>query len=279
MEEEVKDKIQDVTDAVETAAEDVKETVETTTQETKETFKEKVEAFKDAVEEKATDVKEAVVEKATEVKEAVTEKAVEVTEAVEEKATDVKDAVAEKAVEVKETVQEKTADAIEDVKDTAAGVAEEAKQIKEDLQAPKEEPKAAAMAPANQLPTDRGLLKWIFLGLITFGIYNLVILTKMSGEINTVASRHDGKSTMNYCLLVFIVAGLTLGIGMIVWWHRICNRLGNELERRGIDYQISAKTWWGWNVLRALIGIGPWVFAHKFCKAFNLMNADYNEKG
>lgn len=246
MEEEVKDKIQDVTDAVETAAEDVKETVETTTQETKETFKEKVEAFKDAVEEKATDVKEAV---------------------------------AEKAAEVKETVQEKTADAIEDVKDTAAGVAEEAKQIKEDLQAPKEEPKAAAMAPANQLPTDRGLLKWIFLGLITFGIYNLVILTKMSGEINTVASRHDGKSTMNYCLLVFIVAGLTLGIGMIVWWHRICNRLGNELERRGIDYQISAKTWWGWNVLGALIGIGPWVFAHKFCKAFNLMNADYNEKG
>lgn len=246
MEEEVKDKIQDVTDAVETAAEDVKETVETTTQETKETFKEKVEAFKDAVEEKATDVK---------------------------------DAVAEKAAEVKETVQEKTADAIEDVKDTAAGVAEEAKQIKEDLQAPKEEPKAAAMAPANQLPTDRGLLKWIFLGLITFGIYNLVILTKMSGEINTVASRHDGKSTMNYCLLVFIVAGLTLGIGMIVWWHRICNRLGNELERRGIDYQISAKTWWGWNVLGALIGIGPWVFAHKFCKAFNLMNADYNEKG
>ncbi len=246
MEEEVKDKIQDVTDAVETAAEDVKETVETTTQETKETFKEKVEAFKDAGEEKATDVK---------------------------------DAVAEKATEVKETVQEKTADAIEDVKDTAAGVAEEAKQIKEDLQAPKEEPKAAAMAPANQLPTDRGLLKWIFLGLITFGIYNLVILTKMSGEINTVASRHDGKSTMNYCLLVFIVAGLTLGIGMIVWWHRICNRLGNELERRGIDYQISAKTWWGWNVLGALIGIGPWVFAHKFCKAFNLMNADYNEKG
>lgn len=246
MEEEVKDKIQDVTDAVETAAEDVKETVETTTQETKETFKEKVEAFKDAVEEKATDVK---------------------------------DAIAEKAAEVKETVQEKTADAIEDVKDTAAGVAEEAKQIKEDLQAPKEEPKAAAMAPANQLPTDRGLLKWIFLGLITFGIYNLVILTKMSGEINTVASRHDGKSTMNYCLLVFIVAGLTLGIGMIVWWHRICNRLGNELERRGIDYQISAKTWWGWNVLGALIGIGPWVFAHKFCKAFNLMNADYNEKG
>ncbi|MDO4993752.1 MAG: DUF4234 domain-containing protein [Bacteroidales bacterium] len=246
MNEEVKDKIQDVTDTVETAAEDVKETVETTAQETKETFKEKVSALKDAVEEKATEVKEVVTEK---------------------------------AADVKETVAEKATDALEDVKETAAGVAEEAKQIKEDLQAPKEEPKAEAMAPANQLPTHRGLLKWIFLGLITFGIYNLVILTKMSGEINTVASRHDGKSTMNYCLLVFIVAGLTLGIGMIVWWHRICNRLGNELERRGIDYQISAKTWWGWNVLGALIGIGPWVFAYKFCKAFNLMNADYNKKG
>ena len=256
--EEIKDKIQDATEAVETAAEDVKETVETTTQETKETFQEKVAAVKEAIEEKATDVKEAI----------------------EEKAADVKEAVEEKATEVKETVQEKTAEAIEDVKETAAGVSEEAKQIKEELKAPKEEPKAAAIqAPANKLPTGRGLLKWIFLGAITFGIYNLVILTKMSGEINTVASRHDGKSTMNFCLLTFIIAGLTLGIGVIVWWHRISNRLGNELKRRGIDFEFSAKTYWGWNVLGALIGIGPLVYIYKFCKGFNLMNADYNEKG
>ena len=236
MEEEVKDKIQEVTDAVETAAEDVKETVETSAQETKDTFQDKVAAVKEAVQEKAAGAKEAI--------------------------------------------QEKAAGAMDDVKEVATGVAEEAQQIKEELQAPKEEaPKAAATAPANQLPTGRGLLKWIFLGLITLGIYNLIILTKMSGEINTVASRHDGKSTMNYCLLVFIITGLTLGIGQIVWWHRICNRLGNELKRRGIDFEISAKTWWGWNVLGALIGIGPWVFIYKFCKGFNLMNADYNQKG
>lgn len=224
-------------------------------------------------------MEEEVKDKIQDAAETVETAAEETKEKFQDKIAAVKETVAEKAADVKETVQEKAADAIEDVKETAAGVAEEAEQIKEELTAPKEDPKAAAQAPANQLPTNRGLLKWIFLGLITFGIYNLVILTKMSGEINTVASRHDGKSTMNYCLLVFIIAGLTLGIGMIVWWHRICNRLGNELKRRGIDFEISAKTWWGWNVLGALIGIGPWVFAYKFLKGFNLMNADYNEKG
>ena len=135
-------------------------------------------------------------------------------------------------------------------------------------------------APAAQLPTKRGLAKMIFLGLITFGIYPLVILTKIYGEINTVASRYDGKSTMNYLLIVFIFTGLTLGIAALVWWHRICNRIGNELQRRGVQYSFSASTFWLWNVLGSLLfGIGPLVFIYKFCKASNLMNADYNARG
>ena len=134
--------------------------------------------------------------------------------------------------------------------------------------------------PAIQLPTGRGLAKMIFLGIITLGIYPLVILTKMSGEINTVASRYDGKSTMNYLLIVFIFTGLTLGIAALVWWHRFCNRIGGELTRRGVNYSFGASTFWGWNVLGSLLfGIGPLVFMYKLCKASNLMNADYNQKG
>lgn len=222
---------------------------------------------------------EEVKDKLQDAAEAVETAAEETKETFQDKVADVKEAVAEKAADIKEAVQEKAADAIEEVKETAAGVAEEAEQIKEELTAPKEEPMAAAQAPVNKLPTGRGLLKMIFLGAITFGIYNLVILTKMSNEINTVATPHDGKKTMNFLLIAFILTGLTLGIAPIVWFHKLCNRLGDEIKRRGIDFEISSKTYWGWNVLGALIGIGPLVFTHKFCKAFNLMNADYNEKG
>ena len=130
-----------------------------------------------------------------------------------------------------------------------------------------------------KLPTTRGLLKMIFLGLITLGIYPLVVYTKISNEINIVASRHDGKITMNYFLVCFIFSWMTLGICPIVWIHRICNRIGNELNRRGVAYNFGASCFWLWGVLGAFIIIGPYVFVHKFMKAMNKLNADFNQKG
>ena len=134
-------------------------------------------------------------------------------------------------------------------------------------------------APVLQLKTKRGLLKFILLSLITFGIYALVFYSKVSTDINLIASRHDGKKTMHYCLLTFIVAPITFGIGAIVWCHKISARIGNELNRRGIAYSFGAETFWLWNVLGALIGIGPLVYLHKLCKAMNLLSADFNAKG
>lgn len=133
--------------------------------------------------------------------------------------------------------------------------------------------------PAMQLPTNRGLLKMLLLGFITLGIYPLVVYSKISGEINLIASRHDGKQTMHYCLMVFVFSWLTLGIYPFVWCHKICGRVGKELERRGITYDFDASNFWLWNVLGSLIVIGPFIFIHKFMKAMNLLNEDYNQKG
>ena len=135
-------------------------------------------------------------------------------------------------------------------------------------------------APAVQLKTNRGWFKTILLSLITFGIYPLVMFSKISSEINLIASRYDGKKTMHFCLLVFIVAPITAGIGAIVWYHRISNRIGNELARRGIAYSFGAGSFWGWNVLGSLLfGIGPFVYLHKLCKSMNLLCGDYNARG
>ena len=135
-------------------------------------------------------------------------------------------------------------------------------------------------APVGQLKTNKGLLKLILLSLITFGIYPLVVMSAVSNDINIVASRYDGKKTMHFCLLTFIVAPITFGIAGIVRYHRISNRIGAELRRRGIAYSFGAGTFWGWNVLGAfLFGIGPLVYIHKLFKAVNLMNAHYNVNG
>ncbi len=134
-------------------------------------------------------------------------------------------------------------------------------------------------APVAQLKTNRGWLKTILLSLITFGIYGLVLYSNISSDINTIAGRYDGKKTMHYCLLFFLVGPITCGIGTIVWAHKISARIGNELSRRGISYSFGAGSYWGWNVLGSCIGVGPFIYLHKLCKAMNLLCADYNEKG
>ena len=133
--------------------------------------------------------------------------------------------------------------------------------------------------PVRQLKTDRGLLKYILLSLITLGIYALVVNCHISSEINEVASRYDGKKTMHYALLFFLIAPITLGIGAIVWQHKISNRIGAELTRRGQNYAFSASTFWLWGVLGSLIVVGPFIYTHKFLKSMNLINADYNING
>lgn len=135
------------------------------------------------------------------------------------------------------------------------------------------------VAPALKLRTNRGLTKNFFLGLITFGIYPLVVYSHISEEINTVASKYDGLHTMHYCLIYFIFSWLTMGIVPLVWCHRLCARTGNELKRRGISYDFGASDFWLWGILGSLIIIGPFVWIHKHMKAMNLINADYNQKG
>ncbi len=137
----------------------------------------------------------------------------------------------------------------------------------------------SASAPVAQRKTNKGLGKFIFLSIITLGIYSLVVMSSLSNDINIAASRYDGKRTMHYCLLAFIVSPITLGIASVVWFHKISNRIGRELKRRNIAYNLSAADFWLWYVIGSIIIVGPFIYIHKLFKAANLMCADYNQKG
>ena len=134
-------------------------------------------------------------------------------------------------------------------------------------------------APAIHLPCNRNFWLVLLLSLITFGIYPLIVYSQISNEINTVASKYDGRKTMHYCLMTFIVSPITFGIGGLVWNHNICDRIGNELRRRGIAYNFGAADFWLWGILGSFIIVGPIVYAIKFFNAVNLMNANYNING
>lgn len=167
-----------------------------------------------------------------------------------------------------------------------------------------------AEAPKYQLPVKRSLVKMIFLGILTLGIYPIVIWSRLVGEVNMVASRYDGERSMSFFGMTML-SPLTLGIHSLVWMHKLCRRIGSELQRRGIGYQFGARDFWLWNMLfsflmsicsgvslylyasgsrngvislvlalvNLLTVIGPFVFTHKLMKSMNLMNEDYNLRG
>ena len=133
-------------------------------------------------------------------------------------------------------------------------------------------------APVLQLPTSRGLGKMIFLGILTLGIYPLVIWCRIVTELNIVASRYDGERTMSF-LGAMMLSPITLGTFPFVWFHDLCRRMGAELSRRGICYDFGASSFWLWGVLGSFILVGPFVFVHKLMKSMNLLNGDFNLQG
>ena len=165
-------------------------------------------------------------------------------------------------------------------------------------------------APALRLPVKRSLVKMIFLGIVTLGIYPLVIWSRLTGEVNLVASRYDGQRSMPFLGMVML-SPLTLGIHSLVWMNKLCNRISNELQRRCISYNFGAKDFWLWAFLLSGLGsicagvctviattgseayvilwiliavtlltcIGPMIFIAKLMNAMNRLNEDFNING
>ena len=131
----------------------------------------------------------------------------------------------------------------------------------------------------SNLRTKRSLLKYVLLGLITLGIYDIWQMSEVGETLNLIATRRDGKRTMHYCLMFFLVGWLTLGIGWLVWFHKLSSRIGTEQAARGLPVTVTAATYWLWNILGSLIIVGQFIYTYKLLHAMNDLCADYNARG
>lgn len=134
-------------------------------------------------------------------------------------------------------------------------------------------------APANQLQTNRSLGKFILLSVFTLGIYSIVFYNKVRKDMNLMCGNHNGQPSMNYWLLILIITPITLGIGYLVWFHKISTRIGAEMRYRNIQYDFGASTFWLWNILGSIIIVGPFIYVHKLCTAMNMLAEHYNING
>lgn len=132
---------------------------------------------------------------------------------------------------------------------------------------------------AYKLKDNYSLLPCVLLSVVTFGIYGIYLYACFGHHINTIASRYDGKKTMNYWLLFLVVGPVTLGIGYLIWNHRFCGRVQKELQRRGLEVCLTPGSFWLWSVLGTVIVIGPLVYLWKIIRAINMLAKSYNQAG
>ncbi|MBP3802997.1 MAG: DUF4234 domain-containing protein [Oribacterium sp.] len=129
--------------------------------------------------------------------------------------------------------------------------------------------------PAGPLSTDRSIVAYILLGLITCGIYDLYMIHLMIQDVN-VTCAGDGKVTKG--ILEYILFGiLTCGIYDYVWLYNFANRIQSNAPRYGMRFEEGGTTILLWWILGAwLCGVGPFYAMYLIIKNTNALNAAYN---
>lgn len=127
------------------------------------------------------------------------------------------------------------------------------------------------------LQTDRSLLTFILLSVVTCGIYGYYFIYKMAHDIN-IACEGDGEVT-NGLVAYIILSWITCGLYSVWWVYKLGNRLAANAPRYGLSFQENGTTLLIWNFLGALVcGIGPFIAMHIMIKNTNAICFAYNEE-
>lgn len=107
-----------------------------------------------------------------------------------------------------------------------------------------------------RLKTDRSLLVYIALTIITCGIYGYYFIYKWAEDVN-IACADDGNKTEGFA--TFILLGIvTCGIYCWIWYYQLGNRLNANARRYGLYFAENGTTVLMWMLFGILLcGIGP----------------------
>ncbi len=127
------------------------------------------------------------------------------------------------------------------------------------------------------LKTDRSLVLYILLGILTCGIYQLYVFYTIMRDVN-VACDGDGRHTPG--LLEFILFGiLTCGIYDLYWLYSVGNRLADNAPRYGLHFQENGTTLLLWMLIGSLLCfIGNYVGIYFLLNNVNAICSAYNQQ-
>lgn len=132
------------------------------------------------------------------------------------------------------------------------------------------------LKPAFALKTNRSIVAYILLSIITCGFYGYYFQYSIARDVNE-ACEGDGEKTgglVAYILLCFI----TCGFYGLYWEYKLGNRLAQNGPRYGLQFQENGTSVLVWHLLGGLLcSLGIWVAMHILIKNTNRICQAYNE--
>ena len=113
----------------------------------------------------------------------------------------------------------------------------------------------------------RSIGKYIFLNIITLGIYGIVFWYKWTEDVNKICE-DDGNDSANY-LLMLILDVFSLGISVLVWNYKMAERLYQKAGDYGIELKHGGMFVMLCRFIPLVSSIFKISYINKFVEAYN----------
>ncbi len=124
------------------------------------------------------------------------------------------------------------------------------------------------------MKTNRSLLVYILLSILTLGLYSLYFWSCFARDMNVVCVG-DGRRTRGI-LARIIFSALTFGIYEIVWLYTTGDRIRINAHRLNVPVSCTGGGVLAWTILGALIVVGPFVAMYQMMSGLNQLCEAYN---
>ena len=124
----------------------------------------------------------------------------------------------------------------------------------------------------------RSGIAFVLLGVITFGIYPIVVLSHVQKEVESLTEKNGMPKQIPF-VEAFFLGWITFEIVPLVWLAKMAGKIQvAALERKVTSPRISKAFIVLWLIFGSEIIIGPFVAFHRFFKVLNAVEKRENER-